>query len=477
MESILGSIDVDAAEWALKIVLATAVDEIKLTWGLRDDLNKLKKRLTMLQAFLVDTGTRESLTNLEQLWVENVKEVVRHADDLFDEFSFENLRRKLEIKDRYYNRGSRLKARYLFFFCLSNPLGFRWRMAHQVKDVMSMIDGVFKDATDLGIRATKLQVPATGSDGNLGSVGAGELHQYRENPDTRQVVGRDGDEAYLVEQLCGAESTGDVSFVAIVGIAGIGKTTLARRVYENEAVIKSFTERIWIYVSDNFNINRILSQMIEVLAKSKPDLSSTEALTKKLQDHMGGASYLLVLDDVWNTVEELWESLKTCLHRIGGSSGSKVLVTTRSNAVADSVKVRITHHLEGLPHEDSWALLKQTTFANDETCPSNLEESGRKIVGNCNGVPLAIKTLGATLRLKRNLQDWKSIENSELWKLPAYGDRIMPYLLLSFHHLPSPTLKQCFAYCSIFVKGAEIFKMDSIEMWMAQGLLVPPGRR
>ncbi|GAB2271500.1 hypothetical protein Dimus_006338 [Dionaea muscipula] len=282
------SFAVVAAKGALNIVLAKAVEEIKLTSGFKDDLDKLKERLTTLQAFLVDAGTRRSLNSLEKHWVGKVEKVARHADDLFDEFSFENLRRKLEIRDWFY-------------FSLSNSLGFRWRMAHQVKDVMSMIDGVFKEARDLGIRATKLQVPATGSDGNLGSVGAGELHQYRENPDTRQVVGRDGDEAYLVEQLCGAESTGDLSFVALVGIAGIGKTTLARRVYENEAVIESFAERIRIYVSDDFNINRILSQMVEVLTKSKPDLSSTEALTKKLQDHMGGTKYLLVLDDAWNT--------------------------------------------------------------------------------------------------------------------------------------------------------------------------------
>ncbi|GAB2302917.1 hypothetical protein Dimus_036910 [Dionaea muscipula] len=219
MVSILGSIAVDEAKGALNIVLATAVDEIKLTWGFRDNLKKLKERLTMLQAILVEAGSRKSLTNPEQLWVEKVNKVARHADDLFDEFSFENLRRKLEIKDRYYNRGSRLKARYLFFFCLSNPLGFQWRMAHQVKDVMSMIDGVFKEAHDLGIKPTNLA--ATGSDGSLGSVAAaGELHQYREVVDTRQVVGRDRDEAYLVEQLCGADNTGDLSFVAIVGIAG-----------------------------------------------------------------------------------------------------------------------------------------------------------------------------------------------------------------------------------------------------------------
>ncbi|GAB2271485.1 hypothetical protein Dimus_006324 [Dionaea muscipula] len=211
--------------------------------------------------------------------------------------------------------------------------------------------------------------------------------------------------------------------------------------------------------------------MIEVLVTSKADLSSTEALTQKLQDNMEGAKYLLVLDDVWNTVEELWVSLKTCLHRIGGSNGSQVLVTTRSNTVADSVNVRITHYLEGLPDEDSWALFKQAIFATGEACPSNLEQSGRNIVGKCNGVPLAIKSLGATLRLKRNLQYWKSIENSELWKLQDYGDRIIPYLLLSFQHLPSPTLKQCFAYCSIYEKGAEISKEVLIELWMAQGLL------
>ncbi|GAB2271477.1 hypothetical protein Dimus_006316 [Dionaea muscipula] len=214
MVSILGSIAVDEAKGALNIVLATAVDEIKLTCGFQGDLNKLKERLTMLQAILVEAGSRKSLTNPEQLWVEKVNKVARHADDLFDEFSFENLRRKLEIKDRYYNRGSRLKARYLFFFCLSNPLGFQWRMAHQVKDVVSMIDGVFREAQDLGIKPT-------GIDGSLGSGAAGELHQCREVVDIRQVVGREDDEKYLVEQLCGADSTGDLSFVAIVGIAGL----------------------------------------------------------------------------------------------------------------------------------------------------------------------------------------------------------------------------------------------------------------
>ncbi|GAB2271457.1 hypothetical protein Dimus_006294 [Dionaea muscipula] len=102
--------------------------------------------------------------------------------------------------------------------------------------------------------------------------------------------------------------------------------------------------------------------MIEVLATSKADLSSTEALTQKLHDNMGGAKYLLVLDDVWNTVEELWVSLKTCLHRIGGSSGSRVLVTTRSNAVADAVKAPIVHTLKGLADVDSWALFEKTVL-------------------------------------------------------------------------------------------------------------------
>ncbi|GAB2271482.1 hypothetical protein Dimus_006321 [Dionaea muscipula] len=104
-----------------------------LTWGFRDDLKNLKKRLTMLQAVLDDAGTRKSLNNyLEQLWVENVE---------------------VEIEDRYKDKGSLLEVRYMFFLCLSNPLGFRCRIAHQVKDVNSMSD---KEAHDLGIRARDL---------------------------------------------------------------------------------------------------------------------------------------------------------------------------------------------------------------------------------------------------------------------------------------------------------------------------------
>ncbi|GAB2293276.1 hypothetical protein Dimus_027480 [Dionaea muscipula] len=319
----LESFAVDEAKGALNIVLATAVDEIKLTWGFRGGLNKLKKRLKTLQEILLGAGTSQSLNNLQQDWVEQVKMVAHHADDLFDEFSFENLRRKLEIKDRYYNKGSPLNARYWFYFSLSTI-----EPPCQLDFAEWLIRPRMSQARDLGIKATKL-VAATGIDRSFGA---------------------------------------DLSFVAIVGI---------------------------------------------------PELA-----------------------------------------------------TTRTNAVTvDIVKAPVVHPLEGLEDEDSWALFKQTVFANGETCPENLEESGRKIVGKCNGVPLAIKTLGATLRRKRYLQDWESIENSELWKLSEYGDRIMLYLLLSFQHLSSLTLKQCFAYCSIYGKGAEISKKDLIELWMAQSLL------
>ncbi|KAL9260663.1 putative disease resistance protein RGA1 [Drosera capensis] len=138
--------------------------------------------------------------------------------------------------------------------------------------------------------------------------------------------------------------------------------------------------------------------------------------------------------------------------------------------MADSAKNTIVRRLERLAPEDSRALFEQTVFANEDKCPSSLEVGVVKIVDKCAGIPLAIRTLGAALGSNKNPRHWESIANSELCNTQQL-EKIAPYLLLSFQHLPSFHVKQCFAYRSIYPKDCIISKDDVISLWMAQGLL------
>ncbi|XP_028070223.1 disease resistance protein RGA2-like [Camellia sinensis] len=135
-----------------------------------------------------------------------------------------------------------------------------------------------------------------------------------------------------------------------------------------------------------------------------------------------------------------------------------------------------THRLVGLSNDDSWTIFRQKAFARggpQET--PNLVVVGQRIVKRCGGVPLAVKTLGGLMHSKKNEHDWLSIERSEIWNSSQKinGTDIFPSLRLSFDHLPSPSLRQCFAYCSIFPKDFFIERTNLIELWMAQGYLQP----
>jgi Leucine-rich repeat (LRR) protein len=103
----------------------------------------------------------------------------------------------------------------------------------------------------------------------------------------------------------------------------------------------------------------------------------------------------------------------------------------------------------------------------------NLKDIGEKIVEKCKGLPLAAKTLGGLLRTTLDRYEWDGILKSKIWDIPEERSRIVPALMLSYHHLPSH-LKRCFAYCSILPKDYEFEEEQVVLLWMAEGLIQPP---
>ncbi|XP_024017732.1 putative disease resistance protein RGA4 [Morus notabilis] len=303
-----------------------------------------------------------------------------------------------------------------------------------------------------------------------------------------EVIGRENDKKEILDFLLdnNIETKESVSIVSLVGFGGLGKTTLAQFVFNDELVKNRFEKQMyWVCVSDSFDLRSLLEKILRSATEKRPNLETLnlEQLQTEVRKEIEGKRYLLVLDDVWNENSDLWEKLETFLKL--GAQGSKVLITTRSIRVAEIVHSTKTYMLSGLDKDKSRALFERVAFRGINKSNSQyhgLVEVGRDIVDKCKGVPLAIKTIGRLLESKihssQNAEkEWVRFRDNELAKVAFQNDSdIVPTLKLSYNSLPSH-LKHCFAYCSLFPKDYRINVQELIEIWIAQGFIISDSTR
>ncbi|KAM6576125.1 hypothetical protein CsatB_027962 [Cannabis sativa] len=300
-------------------------------------------------------------------------------------------------------------------------------------------------------------------------------NQIRESRRTGSVItqphvyGRDEDKERVVGFLLNdAINCNDTSVFCIVGLGGIGKTTLAQCVFNDERVSIYFELKMWVCVSEDFDLRRLIKAIIESGTGSACEALEMDPLQKRLQGTLQRKRFLIVLDDVWNEDHEKWDKLKYILEC--GSKGASLVVTTRLKKVASIMGTTPMQELSSLSEDDCWSLFKQRAFGNHREERPNLVEIGKEIVKKCKGVPLAAKALGGLMCFKSDEEEWLSVMRSELWNLPEEEASILPALKLSYLHLPVEQ-RRCFSYCATFPKDHEIEKTRLIHLWMANGLI------
>ncbi|KAH9679146.1 hypothetical protein WN943_027451 [Citrus x changshan-huyou] len=439
-----------------------AYEELLLFCGVKNDLEKLKETLTTVKSVVLDAEEKQVHSHQLRDWLEKLKDACYDAEDALDEFEVEDLRRQV-IKQRSIGRKLRN------FFGSSNPIAFRFRMGPQIKKIRERFDeianmvGKFNLTQRLDDHRRVVQEERE------------PTHSFVRPSD---IIGRYEDGEKIIELLT-QTSDGEsetVSVIPIVGIGGLGKTALAKLLYNDQRVEEHFELKIWICVSEDSGKRQIMTKIINSVTGGNHGNLDPDRLQKVLRDSLNGKRYLLVMDDVWNEDPRAWGELKSLL--LGGAEGSKILVTTRSNKVAlimATMRGTTGYNLQELPYKDCLSLFMKCAFKVGQEKHPNLVKIGEKIVEKCRGIPLAVRTVGSLLYGSTDEHDWEYVRDNDIWKLRQAPDDILPALRLSYDQLP-PHLKQCFAYCSIFPKDYEFASVHLVQLWMAHGLLQSPNK-
>ncbi|XP_010279598.1 PREDICTED: disease resistance protein RGA2-like [Nelumbo nucifera] len=423
------------------------VQEYGLTTSVKKELEKLESTVSTIEAVLEDVEEKQLNSKAIGDFLWKLKDALDDADDVLDEFSTKVLRRREE---------RRVLNKVRKFLSSSKQIIFRHHIGHEIKNVMERF---------VGIAAEKSKFHLT-----EGIISKNYESEERQRETTSivlesEVYGRDDDKEKVVELLVDKFNENGISVIPIVGIEGLGKTTLAQLVYNDGRVKSLFELRMWIYVSDDFNVEKLTKQIIESATKRKCDVPNKDLLQRRLQEELNGRRYLLILDDVNNEDSEKWEELKKVL--MSGARGSTIIVTSPSTKVARIMGTVDPYHLSFLSNDDCWELFRRRAFGVEEV-PCNLVAIGKEIVRKCRGLPLAAKALGGLMRSKREEREWLYVRDHGDLLEDATG--ILPALKLSYDHL-APHLKQCFAYCALFPQDYRINKQTLIQLWIAEGFI------
>ncbi|KAF2307867.1 hypothetical protein GH714_032768 [Hevea brasiliensis] len=394
------------------------------------------------------TGKNHELT----IWLSKLKDACYDAEDIVDEFECEALLRQ--------STDSKVRR---FFSRSNNPLVFRFKIGNRMKEIRERLD-------EISAQKGKFHLTERLVDERVVYRRREMTHSFVQASD---VIGRESDRDKIIEYLLHHGELENLSVVPIVGIGGLGKTTLAKMVYNDERVDRNFQLKMWVCVSEDFDVTRLAKEITSsATGRSYGDLTMDQ-LQARLRRSLAGRKFLLVLDDVWNENLVRWVELRGLLE--GCAMGSKIIVSTRSSKVASIMGIELAYNLPGLPHKDCLSLFLKWAFnAGQEKQYPNLVDIGNEIVRKCGGVPLAVRTLGSLLYASTDERHWLSIRDNEIWKLKQEENDILPVLKLSYDQIPS-YLKRCFAYCSLFPKNYVLYSFELVQFWMAHGLLDLPG--
>nr|XP_024931069.2 disease resistance protein RPP13-like [Ziziphus jujuba var. spinosa] len=294
-----------------------------------------------------------------------------------------------------------------------------------------------------------------------------KLLKRRRNVEEEDVVGFGDDTTKLVNQLTD-EGRLQREVISIIGMGGLGKTTLTRKIYNNAHIKNHFHCCARVNVSQEYTTRVLLLGILKRLVQISDAIykMSDEELKVPLRDNLKGKRYFIVMDDVWEP--RFWDEIKACFPN--DLNGSRILITSQEKEVASHASSTPPYFLPFLDKDTSWELLCKKVFQG-EKCPSKLESLGRTLAESCKGLPLSIVVLGGILANKeKSYRIWYDFIGKVNWFLMEDKKRCSDILALSYNHLPRK-LRLCFLYVGVFRKDYVIPTATLTQLWVAEGLI------
>lgn len=278
------------------------------------------------------------------------------------------------------------------------------------------------------------------------------------------------------------EETEELDVISITGMPGIGKTTLARKIYQDHTIMREFPTRIWVDIPLDFHRKTLYLNIIQgFISLHNPQGSCSkgsyiEILYEfqesgrisdgKFRACLEKSRFLLVMDGVWTA-----DTLESIMHLL--PKNGKVLITSRHNHIT-----RKPHLLRFLNKKESWELLQLAVFGKLDDCTEMLKSTGKCIAESCDGSPLAIAVLANSLMVPseaaKDLTEkwWKKVSENVTMYVTDYcaHDKVFKSIEMSYTKLPQ-CLRNCFLYLGVFPEGHEIPVWTLTRLWIAEGLV------